>query len=181
MLDLIFSVQILALTDQRLPSLLHRWLPHELMSSHCLEILVLKFNENDQNKKIKQKTTRASLISAVFKSDNLHLIHKCLKQRWKKISLQPHPPGPRGACERAPREATRELDVAAGCAVQPRKLAQLCQSPAPSRLRSEGPFRNKATDLTRRSGLDLWSAQQPLYWEGKFTSLKGVLKTLSAT
>lgn len=51
MINLLFLVQILALTDQRLPSPLHRWLLHELMSSHCLEILVLKFNENDQNKK----------------------------------------------------------------------------------------------------------------------------------
>lgn len=37
-----------------------------------------------KTKKIKQKTTRASLISAVFKSDNLHSIHECLKQRRKK-------------------------------------------------------------------------------------------------
>lgn len=41
----------MALTDQRLPSPLRRWLLRELMSSHCLEILVLKFNQNDQNKK----------------------------------------------------------------------------------------------------------------------------------
>lgn len=106
---------MLALTDQRLPSLLHRWLLHELMSSHCLEILVLKFNENDQNKKIKQKTTRASLISAVLKKWKFALDTRVPQTTVEKLSLQPHPLSPHVsseiACRASQEEATWELDV----------------------------------------------------------------------
>ena len=210
MINLIFSVQTLALTDQRLPSLLHRWLLHELMSSHCLEILVLKFSENDQNKKTKQKTTRASLISAVLKSENLHLIHECLKQQWKTLPSAPPSQSPcflwnslhssSGSYPRAWHHVKlqtfttwkcpyatarhpynlwwRELP---GCTLQPKKLAQVFQSAAHSHLMSEGPFRNKATDQIRRSGLDLWITHQPPYLEVKLTSVKGVLINLSMT
>lgn len=96
------QAQISALTDRRLPSLLHRWLLHELMSSHCLEILVLKFNENDQNKnKTNKKITQELVLLVKFLQVRICILYTNASNNSEKISLQPHLASPHTSPEMA--------------------------------------------------------------------------------